>query len=79
LNITKIETLGTGAIYCQLLDYVHPGKVPINKLNWKAKFEHEIRNNYKILKKAFDNLGINKIIDENKLVKCKYQDNLEFI
>ena len=29
--------------------------------------------------KAFDNLGINKKIDENKLIKCKYQDNLEFI
>ena len=51
----------------------------VSKLNWKAKFEHEMGNNYKILKKAFDNLGINKKIDENKLIKCKYQDNLEFI
>ena len=36
-NLTKIEQLGTGAIYCQLLDVLYPSKIPLSKVNWKAK------------------------------------------
>ncbi|KRX04072.1 EB1, C-terminal [Pseudocohnilembus persalinus] len=44
VNITKVEVLGTGSIYCQLLDLIYPGKVQVEKL-----------------------------------IKCKNQDNLEFL
>jgi RP/EB family microtubule-associated protein len=37
LNLTAIEQLASGAVYCQLLDAVCPGIVPLHKLNWKAK------------------------------------------
>jgi RP/EB family microtubule-associated protein len=37
LNLTKIEQLGSGAVYCQIVDVIHPGKIPMNKINWKAK------------------------------------------
>ena len=37
LKLTTIEQLGSGAVYCQILDSMHPGKVPLNKLNWQAK------------------------------------------
>lgn len=36
-NVTKIEQLGTGAVYCQLLDLLYPGKVQLAKVNTKAK------------------------------------------
>lgn len=36
LNITKIEQLGTGAVYCQILDAMHPGKIHMQKVNFKA-------------------------------------------
>ena len=39
-NLTKIEQLGTGAIYCQLIDVQYPAKVPMTKVNWKAKFDY---------------------------------------
>ena len=39
-NLTKIEQLGTGAIYCQLTDVLYPGKIPMGKVNWKAKFDY---------------------------------------
>lgn len=29
--------MGSGAAYCQLLDLIYPGKVPMTKINWKAK------------------------------------------
>lgn len=40
LNLTDIEQLGNGAVYCQLLDSLYPGRVPLNKVNWRAKLEY---------------------------------------
>jgi hypothetical protein len=78
-NLVKIEQLGTGAIYCQLTDVLYPGKIPLAKVNWKAKFDYEFVTNFKILQQTFTKLGIMKNIEVEKLVKCKYQDNLEFL
>ncbi|CAD8052470.1 unnamed protein product [Paramecium sonneborni] len=79
ITINKIEQLGTGAIYCQLIDAVHPGKIQLNKVNWRAKQEYEFVNNFKILQQSFTKLGLQKPIEIEKLTKCKYQDNLEFL
>ncbi len=49
LNLTKIEALGSGSVYCQILDVIYPGKVPVSKVNWKAKLEWEFIQNFKIL------------------------------
>jgi len=35
-HLTKIEQLGSGNIYCQLLDAAFPEKVPLNKVKWQA-------------------------------------------
>ena len=79
LEITKIEQLGTGAAYCNLIDAMFPGKVAMQRVNWKARNEWEFINNYKILQQAFAKCKIQKYIDIEKLSKCRYQDNLEFI
>eukprot|EP01016_Furgasonia_blochmanni_P002740 TRINITY_DN11070_c0_g1_i2.p1 TRINITY_DN11070_c0_g1~~TRINITY_DN11070_c0_g1_i2.p1 ORF type:complete len:308 (+),score=69.71 TRINITY_DN11070_c0_g1_i2:201-1124(+) len=78
LNITRIEQLGTGAVYCQIFDAVYPGKVPMQKVNWKAKLEWEFIQNYKFLQQAFERCKIKKHIDVERLMRAKYQDNLEF-
>ena len=52
LNVSKIEQAGTGAIYCQLLDVLHPGKVKLSKINWKATSELEFLQNLKILQQT---------------------------
>ena len=61
-NLTKIEQLGTGAIYCQLIDILYPNKLPMTKVNWKAKFDYEFVHNFKILQQTFNNLKILKNI-----------------
>ena len=78
-NLTKIEHLGTGAIYCQLIDLLYPGKIQLAKVNWKAKYDYEFVSNFKLLQQGFTKLGIMRNIEVEKLVKCKYQDNLEFL
>jgi RP/EB family microtubule-associated protein len=37
LQLTQIEQLATGAVYCQLLDCLYPGHIPLNRINWKAR------------------------------------------
>ena len=77
--ISKVEQCATGAVYAQIIDAIYPGTFPMSKVNWGAKHEYEFVNNYKILQKAFDKNGITRHIEVTKLVKAKYQDNLEFM
>lgn len=78
LNYTKIEEFASGCAHCQVFDALFPGKVPLHKVNFGAKMDYEFIQNYKILQTVFDRCKIEKRIDVDKLVKAKYQDNLEF-
>jgi RP/EB family microtubule-associated protein len=77
--VTRIEQLGSGAVYCNLIDAMFPGRVAMQRVSWHARNEWEFIGNYKILQQAFAKCKIQKHIDIEKLSKCKYQDNLEFI
>jgi RP/EB family microtubule-associated protein len=79
LGYTKVEQVASGAAHCQVLDAVYPGKVPLHKVNFNAKFEYEYVKNYKVLQEIFNKVGIDRFIDVPKLIKAKYQDNLEFL
>lgn len=78
LNLTKVEQMASGAAYCQLIDIMYPGNIPLSKINWTAKYEHEYVMNYKLLQMAFDKNNVHKHVEVEKLIKAKYQDNLEF-
>ncbi|KAK8869555.1 hypothetical protein IAR55_000122 [Kwoniella newhampshirensis] len=77
-HITKLEQCGTGSIYCQIIDSIY-GDVPMNRVKFNAKMEYEYLDNFKILQKAFNAHRIDKPIPVDRLVKCKMQDNLEFL
>lgn len=77
MQLTKIEQCATGAVYCQIMDAIYPGTFNLSKVKWGAKFDYEFVENYKVLQSAFDKNGIKKHIEVDKLVKAKYQDNLE--
>lgn len=79
LSISKVEQCANGAVYCQVIDASHPGSVPMKKVNWNARDEHQCIPNYKVLQQAFEKVGITRHVEVDKLVRGKYQDNLEML
>ena len=79
LNVSKVEQMASGAAYCQIMDVMYPGCMQLSKVNWNAKYEHEFVQNYKLLQQAFDKNMVHKHVEVEKLIKAKYQDNLEFM
>jgi len=73
INLTKIEQLGVGSIYCQLLDAAYPSKVPLHKVKWKAVSEIDFIYNFKILQNCFEHLSIEKYIDVH-LISLRFKN-----
>jgi len=79
LNLSKIEQTASGAVACQLMEAMFPGSIDMRKVNWEAKQDFQFVPNYKLLQKAFRTHQVSRHIDVPKLIRAKYQDNLEFM
>ncbi|XP_003914347.1 microtubule-associated protein RP/EB family member 2 isoform X5 [Papio anubis] len=69
----------TGAAYCQFMDMLFPGCISLKKVKFQAKLEHEYIHNFKLLQASFKRMNVDKVIPVEKLVKGRFQDNLDFI
>ncbi|KAJ6556795.1 calponin homology domain-containing protein [Mycena vulgaris] len=78
LNYTKVEQCGAGGAYLQVLDSIYLD-VPMARVKMAAKQEYEYVANYKIMQNIFKAKKIDKPIPVERLIKCKMQDNLEFL
>ncbi|KAF2728634.1 hypothetical protein EJ04DRAFT_516461 [Polyplosphaeria fusca] len=78
LNVTKVEQCGTGAALCQVFDSIFYD-VPMSRVKFNANTEYAYLQNFKILQNVFTKHHIDKLIPIESLVKCKMQDNLEFL
>ncbi|KAE8908667.1 hypothetical protein PF005_g20245 [Phytophthora fragariae] len=78
-RLTRVEQLCSGAVACQVLDALFPGRVPMRKVNWAATHEHEFVRNFKLLQQVLAALGESKVVPVDRLVRGRYQDNLEFL
>ncbi|ENH69992.1 Microtubule integrity protein mal3 [Fusarium oxysporum f. sp. cubense race 1] len=78
LNITKVEQCGTGAALCQVFDSIYMD-VPMSKVKFNVNSEYLYIQNFKVLQNTFTKHQIDKPIPVSALIKCKMQDNLEFL
>ncbi|CAN6644973.1 protein Bim1p [Trichomonascus vanleenenianus] len=78
LNVSKVEQCGNGAIFCQIYDSIFLD-VPMHKVKFDANTEYDYFNNFKVLQLVFNRHKIDRAIPMDKLVKCRMQDNLEFL
>jgi len=78
LNITKVEQCGTGAAFCQIFDSIFLD-VPMARVKFNVSTEYAYLQNFKILQNCFTKHGIDRPVPVEQLIKCKMQDNLEFL
>lgn len=78
LNITKVEQCGTGAALCQVFDSIFMD-VPMSRVKFNVNSEYAYIQNFKVLQNCFNKHQVDKPIPVQSLVKCKMQDNLEFL
>lgn len=63
-SFTKIEELCTGAVYCQFMDMLFPGSVPLKRVKFKTNLEHEYIQNFKILQGGFKKMNVDKVSEQ---------------
>jgi len=78
LNITKVEQCGTGAALCQVFDSIYLD-VPMARVKFNVNTEYAYLQNFKILQNCFTKHQIDRPVNVEQLIKCKMQDNLEFL
>ncbi|KAF2428784.1 hypothetical protein EJ08DRAFT_650956 [Tothia fuscella] len=78
LNITKVEQCGTGAALCQVFDSIFLD-LPLQRVKFNVNTEYAYIQNFKVLQNCFTRHHIEKNVPVEALVKCKMQDNLEFL
>jgi len=78
LNFTKVEQCGTGAAYCQIFDSIYLD-IPMSKVKFTVNTEYMYIQNFKVLQNAFARHNVDRLVPVEALMKCKMQDNLEFL
>ncbi|TMW60889.1 hypothetical protein Poli38472_000931 [Pythium oligandrum] len=78
-DYTKIEHLADGIAYCQIFDALHPGKVSLQQVNFRARSVSDYERNFQVLRKAFHACDIRKEIPIRKLVDGVFQEHFEFL
>lgn len=78
LEYKKVEECGTGAAFCQLMDCIF-GNVPMARVRFGKLTEYDSTYNWKILQAQFTRHKITKVIEVDRLVKCRLQDNLDLL
>ena len=75
----KVEDLANGVVYCQIINSVYPGALPMAKVKMGARTEVDCLHNFKLLQTAFNKKKVDRYIEVDKLTKRSFQYNMEFL
>ena len=75
----RLEDCADGVSYAQLLEALHPGTVPLHKLNFNARREDERQRNIALLTAGLHRANITCPLDLRKLAKGLFVDHNEFL
>ncbi|EPY51794.1 EB1 family Mal3 [Schizosaccharomyces cryophilus OY26] len=78
LGLSRIEDCGKGYAMLVIMDSIYQD-VPLKKVNFECNNDYQYINNWKVLQQVFLRKGIDKVVDPERLSRCKMQDNLEFV
>lgn len=59
-----------GAAYCQYMDMLFPGSVPMKRVKFRTNLEHEYIQNFKILQAAFKKMNVDKVSNDEEKCLC---------
>jgi Calponin homology (CH) domain len=54
-------SFSSGAAYCQYMDMLFQGSVPMKRVKFRTNLEHEYIQNFKILQAAFKKMNVDKV------------------
>ncbi|XP_060737624.1 DNA (cytosine-5-)-methyltransferase 3 beta, duplicate a isoform X2 [Tachysurus vachellii] len=78
-KFTKMEEICSGACFCQLMDWLFPGSIDINKVRFQCQEEADFRHNYSLLQTGFKIMGVTKSIQVEELITGKFRPNFTFL
>ena len=78
-DYSKIEQCSDGVAYAQIVDAIHPGVIPLHKLDFNAKHKDDYMRNLSLLDRCFNKLKIPKPVPVTQISNGKFQSNMEFV
>ncbi|KAH9362922.1 hypothetical protein HPB48_014296 [Haemaphysalis longicornis] len=66
-----------GVAYCQLIDQLHPGTLPMSRVRMDATLSFEKANNFTLLNQAFKKAGLPIDICIERLIAGRFRDHFE--
>jgi len=79
LNYKRIEDLSNGAAFCQIIDLIHPGTVPLARVNFASNAVHDATENLKILQEVFTKNGLTEPVPVSSLSRGHYTAALHLV
>ena len=79
IDYTKVEEFSDGVAYCQVLDAMIPGSVPLHKVNFHPRNKQEKVRNLKLLDRILEKQNLSKSLDVTALASGNFQENNEML
>ncbi|XP_064154116.1 uncharacterized protein LOC135233988 [Anguilla rostrata] len=78
-KFNKVEQICSGAAFCQLMDWLFPGSVKLERVNFQAQTEVEFIHNYSLLQASFRHTGITKSLSVEELISRNSENSFMFL